>query len=338
MLPNVDPAILSALNLEATSSKLLSHGGSGFSSTYKLVAAKDGKELTYFVKTGTGPDAEIMFRGEHASLNAIYSAVPSFCPKAYAHGPLSTSSSSSPTATTPGTSGSSGGKFFLVTDFLDLRSSASAGSGLSLAAKLAKLHTTPAPIPKGHPKPMFGFPVPTCCGSTVQDNSWKETWAEFYADNRLRGILRECIRKNGSDKELSDQVEKTATTVVPRLLRGDHLKGVVPVVVHGDLWSGNHGRGRIAGTGGVEEVVFDPSCCYGHNEYDLGIMKMFGGFGGSFWREYEKLVPKAEPKEEWEDRVALYELYHHLNHFALFGGGYRSGAISIMKRLISRYG
>jgi len=30
--------------------------------------------------------------------------------------------------------------------------------------------------------------------------------------------------------------------------------------------------------------------------------------------------------------------YHHLNHHALFGGGYRSGAISIMKRLISKYG
>ena len=30
--------------------------------------------------------------------------------------------------------------------------------------------------------------------------------------------------------------------------------------------------------------------------------------------------------------------YHHLNHFALFGGGYRSGAMSIMKRLLSKYG
>lgn len=63
MLPNVDPAILDALGLEATSSKLVSHGGSGFSSTYKLIATKDGQELTYFVKTGKGPSAEIMFRG-----------------------------------------------------------------------------------------------------------------------------------------------------------------------------------------------------------------------------------------------------------------------------------
>jgi hypothetical protein len=63
MLPNVDPAILEALGLEPTSSKLVSHGSSGFSSTYKLVAARDGEDLTYFVKVGFGPNAEVMFRG-----------------------------------------------------------------------------------------------------------------------------------------------------------------------------------------------------------------------------------------------------------------------------------
>jgi fructosamine-3-kinase len=156
---------------------------------------------------------------------------------------------------------------------------------------------------------MFGFPVPTCCGATRQDNPWTESWAEFYAEHRLRAILREGVRKNGQDNELAEAVETVAGVVVPRLLGEGHLRGVVPVVVHGDLWSGNHGRGRIAGKGGVEEVVFDPSCVYGHSEYELGIMRMFGGFGSGFWSEYESLVPKAEPKEEWDDRVMLYELW-----------------------------
>ncbi|KAL2116289.1 hypothetical protein VTJ04DRAFT_8456 [Mycothermus thermophilus] len=320
MHSNVDPAILEALGLEPTSSKMVAHGGSGFSSTFKLIADKDGEQRTYFVKTGFGPEAEVMFRGEHASLNALYSVDPSlnFVPRSHAHGPTH-----------------SGGKFFLVTDFLELGSSAPGGTGLSLAAKLAKVHTTPAPIPPGYSKPMYGFPVTTCCGSTEQDNTWTESWAEFYAERRLRAILREGLRKNGPDKELAAAVEKVADKVVPRLLGDDHLKGVYPVVVHGDLWSGNHGRGRIGGKGGAEEVVYDPACVYGHSEYELGIMRMFGGFGSGFWKEYERLVPKAEPKEEFEDRVALYELYHHLNHFALFGGGYRSGAMSIMRKLIA---
>lgn len=247
----------------------------------------------------------------------------------------------------------------MATDFLDLNSSAPGGSGQTLAQKLARLHTTPAPIPEGFDKPMYGFPVTTCCGSSPQNNGWKASWADFYANHRLRVILGDGIRNNGADAELSKAVETTIDVIVPRLLGDDHLKGVRPVVVHGDLWSGNHGRGRIAGRGGAEEVVFDPSCVYGHSEYELGIMRMFGGFGSNFWKEYESLVPKAEPTEEWGDRVALYELYvliryprkfdtsaadfahsryHHLNHWALFGGGYRSGAMSIMKKLHSKYG
>ncbi|KAK0612800.1 fructosamine kinase [Bombardia bombarda] len=329
MFPSaVDPAILQALGLDAASSKMAPHGGSGFASSFKLTGmTKDGEDRTFFVKTGTGPDADTMFRGEHASLNAIHAAVPSLnlCPRSHAHGALS----------------SSPNKYFLATDFLDLAansSSSSKGSGLSLAGKLAQLHTTPAPIPSGHTSPQFGFPVSTCCGATEQDNSFNSSWADFYANSRLRGVLRSGIRNNGADAELSRTVETVASKVVPRLLGDGHLNGVVPVVVHGDLWSGNHGWGRIGAAGGVEEVVYDPSCVYGHSEYELGIMRMFGGFGKEFWSEYGRLVKKAEPEEEWEDRVSLYELYHHLNHFSLFGGGYRSGAMSIMKRLINKYG
>jgi len=128
---------------------------------------------------------------------------------------------------------------------------------------------------------------------------------------------------------------------VPRLLRDGHLggeKGIMPVVVHGDLWSGNAGRGRIGGEGEVEEIVFDPSSCYAHSEYDLGIMRMFGGFGAATMKEYHELCPKTEPVREYEDRISLYELYHHLNHTAMFGGGYRSGAMAIMRKLIAKYG
>ncbi|KAK8130130.1 hypothetical protein PG999_002510, partial [Apiospora kogelbergensis] len=333
----VDPALLEALALDPASTQIAPHGGSGFASTFKLTCPRgnasdhgkddvnhnnDDKKKNYFVKTGVGAEAELMFKGEHASLNVIHAAVPNFCPQSHAHGALKDSP----------------GKFFMATDFLELGSSAPGGSGQSLAQKLGKLHTTPAPIPEGYSQPMFGFPVTTCCGSTPQDNSWKASWAEFYADNRLRGILKAGVAANGADKEVTTAVEKTASVVVPRLLGDDHLKGVRPVVVHGDLWSGNKGRGRIDGQGGAEDVVFDASAVYGHSEYEIGDMKMFGGFGSSFWTEYFKIVPKTEPTEEFDDRVALYELYHHLNHWAMFGGGYRGGAMSIMKKLLAKYG
>jgi hypothetical protein len=30
--------------------------------------------------------------------------------------------------------------------------------------------------------------------------------------------------------------------------------------------------------------------------------------------------------------------YHYLNHYALFGGGYRGSAMSILRKLIAKYG
>jgi fructosamine-3-kinase len=111
-------------------------------------------------------------------------------------------------------------------------------------------------------------------------------------------------------------MNRIISSVVPRLLAPGHLRQggsgeeIVPVLVHGDLWSGNHGRGEMNDVegGGVEEVVFDPSACWAHGEYEWGIMRMFGGFGGRFEKEYGEVKGKDEPVGEWEDRVELYEL------------------------------
>ncbi|KAH7079395.1 Fructosamine/Ketosamine-3-kinase [Paraphoma chrysanthemicola] len=327
----LDPAVVKLLGLDAATTSVSSAGGGGCSSasTSKIVSKlSDGTEKTFFMKTGSGKEAEIMFQGEDASLKAIHTAVPTLCPQSFGHGRFESQ---------PQTS-------FLVTDFLHLtsRSASKSSKAQSLAAKLAKLHNTPAPIPDGYDKPQFGFPVTTCCGDTPQDNSYAESWAEFYAENRLRFILRRSEKSNGSDKELHTLVEATASKVVPRLLGDDHLnngKGITPVVVHGDLWSGNASVGKIGNTDcDPEDVVYDSSACYAHNEYELGIMKMFGGFGGSFLKEYHELCPKTEPVDEYDDRVKLYELYHHLNHYAMFGGGYKGGAVSMMTALVRKYG
>jgi fructosamine-3-kinase len=171
-------------------------------------------------------------------LNAIHEAVPSLCPKAFAYGALADSRG-----------------WYLVTDFLDFSTAGDARGGQSLAAKIAKLHGTPPPKEYAG---KFGFPVPTCCGSTVQDNTWEGSWAEFFGKRRLMRILEESERKNGADGELRGCVESTVDVVVPRLLGG--LKDVRPALVHGDLWSGNASRGVIGdGNGKAEGVVFDPS-------------------------------------------------------------------------------
>lgn len=301
---DIDPAILrglqsSLLKLDPATAKLSKHGGSGFASTYRITTP----EASAFIKMSNSDGAAIMFEGEHASLNAIHGAVASLCPRSFAWGKLDK------------------GGCFLATEFLDLGGSTSRtrsgskGSGLTLAQKMARLHSTPAPVPDGYDKPMFGFPVTTCCGDTPQTNTFQESWADFFAQNRLMMILERSEKNNGKDAELRKTVERAAKEVVPRLLGDGHLggkDGIKPVVVHGDLWSGNKSKGSFIGRDGagpdqhgpVEEVIYDPSAVYAHSEYDIGIQMMFGGFGSSYFKAYHDIIPKTEPVEEYEVRCA----------------------------------
>lgn len=64
MSPSLDSAILTALNLDKDHTTISSAGGSGFSSTFKLSTTKDGQPFDYFVKTGSGDGARVMFQGD----------------------------------------------------------------------------------------------------------------------------------------------------------------------------------------------------------------------------------------------------------------------------------
>lgn len=353
---SISPAILDALSLSRDPQK--THyapvGGGGFASTGHLRATKvtynpeDGsprsEEQDYFIKIGSAvvttivnadgqketiDRGEEMMRGEYAGLNAISSLCPDLCPRALAWGPIDDRKR----------------QWFLATEFLQM-GGYSRSEGTSLAERLAKLHSTPAPPAPRHTgarapgggetvvnfaeagdgpedERQYGFPVPTYCGDTRQPNEFRRSWADFFSDQRLMMILKESESRNGKDAALREAVERTVEEVVPRLLGDDHLgydkdgngDGIFPVVIHGDLWAGNASWGKILRTREDYEddgkgcaVVYDCSACYAHNEFELGIMKMFGGFGKSFYEPYHKIVPKTEPVEEYDDRILLYEL------------------------------
>lgn len=60
----LDAAIVRLLALNDAKTQVSSHGGSSFSSTSKITTAlKDGTTKMYFMKAGSGKDAEIMFKG-----------------------------------------------------------------------------------------------------------------------------------------------------------------------------------------------------------------------------------------------------------------------------------
>jgi fructosamine-3-kinase len=83
----------------------------------------------------------------------------------------------------------------------------------------------------------------------------------------------------------------------------------------------------------VDEVgaacLIDPAVYYGHREADLAMTRLFGGFDRAFYSAYAEAAPLAAG---YEDRLPIYQLYHVLNHFNLFGGGYGAQSRRILQR------
>src|SRR5690606_10715609 len=100
-----------------------------------------------------------------------------------------------------------------------------------------------------------------------------------------------------------------------------------PSLLHGDLWGGNWG---VDASG--QPVLFDPAVYFGDREADLAMTRLFGGFGAPFHAAYGNAWPLDAGAAT---RVTLYNLYHVLNHFNLFGGGYARQALVMTQRLLA---
>lgn len=200
---------------------------------------------------------------------------------------------------------------FLVLEYLDLGGPA---DGAALGRGVAALHAITGP--------RFGWTMDNFIGSTPQPNPPGTNWAAFYREHRL-AFQRRLARDNGAGKALLDAVARLETDL--EALFGDHRPQTS--LLHGDLWSGNWG---FLGDGAP--TLFDPAVYYGDREADIAMMELFGHPGRDFFAAYTE----AQPLDAgYPVRRELYNLYHILNHFNLFGGGYASQAERMARRLLS---
>lgn len=206
--------------------------------------------------------------------------------------------------------GTEGNSAYLVLEWLEL-GRGNTQSWEKMGQQLAAMHQWVG-------KDAFGWDRNNTIGSTPQINTWTAAWGEFYVEHRLGYQFGLAKRRGGHFPNQERLLE-----AIPELLADRQPQ---PSLVHGDLWGGN-----ASCTVEGEPVIFDPAAYYGDREVDIAMTELFGGFPTAFYRGYNEVFP-LDPG--YERRKPLYNLYHILNHFNLFGGGYESQASGMIEQIL----
>jgi fructosamine-3-kinase len=173
----------------------------------------------------------------------------------------------------------------------------------SLGKALATLHNA-----KGE---RYGWPEDFAFGAVSISNVWSENWPSFWAERRL------LPHSAFIPPKLARRIEKLAEDLSNRLPAHP-----TPVLLHGDLWSGN-----VLASGKNVTGLVDPACYYGHGEVDIAMLTLFGSPSSAFFDAYGVL------EDGWKTRLRIYQLWPALVHVRLFGRGYES----MVTRLLSAF-
>lgn len=213
----------------------------------------------------------------------------------------------------PVCSGVADQRAYLVLEYLELGGH---GDAVVLGQRLAGLH-------RAHEQ-RFGWWRDNTIGSTRQSNAWQDNWVAFLRVHRL-GYQFRLAEQNGAPASLISLGER----LLADLDGFFHGHTVLPSLLHGDLWVGNFAYAK------GEPVLFDPAVYYGDREADLAMTELFGGFPAAFYDAYQDDWP-LDPG--YPTRKTLYNLYHILNHYNLFGASYASQAQHMIGQLLAELG
>ncbi|MCP3937288.1 MAG: fructosamine kinase family protein [Actinomycetia bacterium] len=156
-------------------------------------------------------------------------------------------------------------------------------------------------------------------GSRGLPNEPCVSWADFLRTNRLEPLMRLAVDSDSLHHQVIADIESVAG-------RLESLLGLteLPARLHGDLWAGN----RMVGADGTSWLI-DPACFGGHREFDLAMMRLFGGFGEDVFAAYDDYYPLSPA---WRDRIDLHQLVPLMVHAIKFGGSYHSATAAVAAR------
>jgi protein-ribulosamine 3-kinase len=205
---------------------------------------------------------------------------------------------------------------FLALEWIDFGQTSRAADA-ELGERLAWQHRVSAHA--------FGWHRDNVIGATPQANGWLDDWLLFWRLRRLEPQI-ELAQKRGAPRRTLDR----ALRLVAAMAAFFTSHRPVPSLLHGDLWGGNWAVDRTG-----RPLLFDPAVYFGDRETDIAMTRLFGGFGPAFYSAYHATWPLDAAAGYRRD---LYNLYHVLNHYNLFGRGYLAQAEGMIERLLAELG
>ncbi|RAP57659.1 fructosamine kinase family protein [Oleiagrimonas sp. MCCC 1A03011] len=169
--------------------------------------------------------------------------------------------------------------------------------------------------------PHFGLEHEGWCGDGWQDNTPDTDGHRFFVQRRLQPQAQRA-----HDAGLIDNADQSRIEHLCQRLT-EWVSEQAPVLLHGDLWSGNLHCCR----NGEPALIDAGAAYYGWAEADLAMLTLFGDPGPRFFEHYAERAPLAR---DWRERAPLYNLYHLLNHLNLFGRGYLGAVRSVLRRYV----
>lgn len=158
----------------------------------------------------------------------------------------------------------------------------------------------------------YGFDEDNYIGLNPQKNIISNNWGKFFVEQRLQFQI-ELIK----DKRVRESFTSLLDSVKSALEEFLNQYCDFPSLLHGDLWSGNV---MFSNEDGAAQVcLIDPAVYYGDREADIAMTEMFGGFSSSFYLAYNSALPLSGI---YKEKKVIYNLYHYLNHYNLFGAAY----------------
>lgn len=154
----------------------------------------------------------------------------------------------------------------------------------------------------------YGFAQDNYIGLSIQENGLFDNWGQFFIEKRLLPQIS-LISNPHLARTFTNTLHKHADKVASFL----NQNCAFPSLLHGDLWSGN----VLFDQDNV--WLIDPAIYYGDREVDLAMTEMFGGFSIEFYQAYDEVFPRTK---HYPSKRTIYNLYHYLNHYNLFGKAY----------------